>query len=241
MDTEKVIKSNQEQAVGAWVNYLNQVRLDRLVSSLNKQDANLEKATDTLEKAFSVIKEEIVERNRGGDKGMHGFIAEIAECGIGNARKEILGKAADYQWINDNGPVDLLRGTQAIQQKFVQAGGHLSLGAIKEHLATYPNYIKNGGVYQIPQDHYEKIQYYLSISPAQANKMPTSTGEFSLSRWKEIHAFFNNGQVTIDDIEPSILSYSVASRPAITLAAFVPLSSLSKQILIFLIWVFRVK
>lgn len=52
MDTEKVIKSNEEQAVGAWVNYLNQVRLDRLVSSLNKQDANLEKATDTLEKAF---------------------------------------------------------------------------------------------------------------------------------------------------------------------------------------------
>ena len=215
MDTEKVIKSNEEQAVGAWVNYLNQVRLDRLVSSLNKQDANLEKATDTLEKAFSVIKEEIVERNRGGDKGMHGFIAEIAECGIGNARKEILGKAANYQWINDNGPVDLLRGTQAIQQKFVQTGGHLSLGAINEHLATYPDYIKNGGVYQIPQDHYEKIQYYLSISPAQANKMPTSTGEFSLSRWKEIHAFFNNGQVAIDDIEPSILSYDEVQKNTI--------------------------
>lgn len=215
MDTDKMVKSNQEQAIGAWVNYLNQIRLDRLVSFLNKQDINLEKATDTLAKAFSTIKEEIVNRNRGGDKGMHGFIAEIAECGIGNARKEILGEAANYQWINDNGPVDLLRGAQAIQQKFVQAGGHLSLGAIKEHLATYPDFIKNGGVYQIPADHYEKIQYYLSISPAQANKMPTSTGEFSLSRWKEVNAFFENGQVTVNDIEPSILSYDEVQRNSI--------------------------
>ena len=40
---------------------------------------------------------------------MHGFIAEVAECGIGNAREQILGEAPKYVWINDNGPSDFVR------------------------------------------------------------------------------------------------------------------------------------
>ena len=44
-------------------------------------------------------------KGRGGQYGMHGFIAEVAECGIGNAREQIEGKALIYEWINDNGGV----------------------------------------------------------------------------------------------------------------------------------------
>ena len=103
MEVEKIAKSSQEQAVGAWINYLNQVRLDRLVEALSKQNINLATAMKTIETAFDTIKEDIITRNRGGDKGMHGFIAEVAECGIGNARRQITGKEAVYKWINDNG------------------------------------------------------------------------------------------------------------------------------------------
>ena len=78
---------------------------------------------------------------------------------------------------------------------------------IKQHLSTYPEYIKNGGRYQIPQDHYERIKYLLSISKEQANKMPTGTGEFSLKQWREVHSFFENGDVKLSDIEPSTLKY----------------------------------
>lgn len=102
MNAEKIVKSSQEQAVGAWINYLNQVRLDRLVEALSKQNINFADAMETIETALVTIKEDIIIRNRGGDKGMHGFIAEIAECGIGNARQQILGKSAGYIWINDN-------------------------------------------------------------------------------------------------------------------------------------------
>ena len=84
------------------------------------QNINFADAMETIETAFVTIKEDIIIRNRGGDKGMHGFIAEIAECGIGNARQQILGKSAGYIWINDNGPNDLTRGAEAIQQKFVR-------------------------------------------------------------------------------------------------------------------------
>ena len=205
--TRKIVKSNQEQAVASWINYLNQVRLERLFKALQAQNINLNQALQTLKSTFSTIKEDIIIRNRGGVKGMHGFIAEVAECGIGNAREELLGRAPVYEWINDNGPTDLVRNGVQIQQKFVNAGNHLSLQAIKQHLSTYPEYINNGGRYQIPQDHYERIKYLLSISKEQANKMPTETGEFSLKQWREVHSFFENGDVKLSDIEPSALKY----------------------------------
>lgn len=166
MNTEKVIKANQEQAVASWVNYLNQLRLDRLFEALKQQDTNLENAMESLKWTLSKINSEIIERNRGARNGMHGFIAEVAECGIGNAREQILGKEADYAWKNDNGPIDIMRGFQPIQVKFAESKGQLSLGAIAQHMKTYPNYLRDGSIYHIPQDHYEKIQYYLSLTKA---------------------------------------------------------------------------
>lgn len=47
---------------------------------------------------------------RGGQRGMHGFIAEVAEVGAENAESLVQGLAEDAQWVNDNGPAYLLRG-----------------------------------------------------------------------------------------------------------------------------------
>ena len=73
---------------------------------------------------------------------MHGFIAEIAECGIGNARQQIEGKLPIYKWINDNSLDDLIRDRQGIPQKFAQSGVHLSLKAVAEYFHKYPDYLK---------------------------------------------------------------------------------------------------
>ena len=141
---ESLIKSNQEQAIASWINYLNQIRLDELLKSLNEQNVNLDKALETLNKTLRTIDKDIINngQGRGGQKGMHGFIAEVAECGIGNARKEIIGKAPNYVWVDDNGPTDLTKGIDKIQQKFVNSGGHLSLEAIREHHEKYPWYLE---------------------------------------------------------------------------------------------------
>lgn len=216
MKTTKVLKSSQEQAVGAWIDYLNQVRIDQLLKSLSEQDVNLADALSHIDWALTNISENIIERNRGGDKGMHGFIAEIAECGIGNARERMAGQAASHVWIDDNGPSDILRGVTEIQQKFVQSGGHLSLKAVLEHLEHYPDYIANGGKYQIPKDHYDKIMEYLSMPESVANKLPTSNGEFSLRQWKEVREFFETSGVSTSDLEPSALSYDQVQKGTIT-------------------------
>ena len=207
MNFGRVAKSNQEQAVASWVNYLNQVRLDQLMEALQQQDQNWDQAVGTLNKTLSIISKEIIERNRGGIKGMHGFIAEVAECGVGNAREQVQGRLSIYEWINDNGPTDFLRDGVQIQQKFIASGNHLSLQAITQHFEKYPDFLNQGGKYQIPEDHYEQIKRLLSISKEQANKIPTSTGEFSLKQWKEVHDFFDTGSIQLQDIEPSKLKY----------------------------------
>lgn len=214
IEAKKMIKSGQEQAVASWINYLNQVRLDRLMEVLQKEELNLNEAMSTIGETLKTISRDIVNngKGRGGQYGMHGFIAEVAECGIGNAREQIEGKAPIYEWINDNGPEDLRRGATLIQQKFVNGGGHLSLQAIRMHLNAYPDFLDNGGVYQIPEDHYEKIKWLLSISEKEANKMPTSTGDFSLKQWREVHEFFKNGDIPLDKVESSKLKYSEVQK-----------------------------
>ena len=130
---DSLLKSDQEQAVASWINYLNQLRLNTLLQALKSQDQNLANATKTIDETLTSVNKDIIMRDRGGIKGMHGYIAEVAESGVGNARREIIGKAPEYVWINDNGPADLRRGGIEIQQKFVESGDHLSLRAIKMH------------------------------------------------------------------------------------------------------------
>ena len=91
---EELIKDNQEQAVASWVNYLNQVRLDRLMNRLSFESDNLKATMKTLKETLNTIDKEIVNNGagRGGRTGMHGFIAEVAECGIRNARSQIRGE-----------------------------------------------------------------------------------------------------------------------------------------------------
>lgn len=214
-DAVKLGMSNQQQAVAAWVNYLNQLRLDNLLSALHRQDMNLEEALASVGEAIRKIDLEVVAANRGGMKGMHGFIAEVAEVGVGNARSHIRGGDAVYQWINDNGPVDLMRSGVEIQQKFVAAGGRFGLGAITEHLQKYPDFVESGGKYQIPRDHFEVIQKLHAMPREEAGKLLTHGGDGpSFKDWERIQAFFGEGSVGIGSLEPSHLTYSEVQKGA---------------------------
>lgn len=204
MDVSQIAKSTQEQAVAAWVDYLNQLRLNELLAKLAAQDINLEQALAELQKMKDAIAA-VIETNRGGTKGAHGFIAEAAEVGIRNARSLINGLDAVCKWINDNGSTDIIRNDTEIQQKFVQAGGHFGLEAIKAHFVKYPDFLQKGGKYQIPKDFYDELQRILSLSQEEAAKESASTYRL----WKWVQAFFKeNPNISMDAIEPSVNTYS---------------------------------
>ena len=181
--------------------------MERCLMAQMKQDQNLQSALATLNETFETLDKCIIGRNRGGLRGMHGFVAEVSECGIGNAKELVRGRIPVYKWINDNGPADFIKNGRAIQQKFVATGNHLSLQAVRQHLEKYPDFLKRGGKYQIPADYYEKIKYLLSVSEKEANKFATSNGDFSLKQWKEVHEFFAKGDIKLKDVEGSILDY----------------------------------
>lgn len=206
-DSVELVKGGQEQAVAAWVNYLNQLRLDQLVAALRQQDVNLRDALESVDEAITEIKQ-VVTSNRGGLKGMHGFIAEVAETGVGNARSQILGGNKVYQWVDDNGPFDLMRDGVAIQQKFYAAGGSFGLGAVSEHLRRYPDFIESGHRYQIPNDHYEVVRRLYLMPRDEAAKVLSRSGEGPSYRdWQRVQTFFEDGSVPFDSLEPSHLEY----------------------------------
>ena len=201
MDASSIIKSTQEQGLAAWIDHLNQLRINELLANLTKQDINLADALKVLN-AFKIDIDTLINSNRGGEKGVHGFIAERTQVTIENVRKLIEGLKAEYILLDDNGPVDLLRNDIPIQQKFVQA--NLSLNAIKQHFEKYPDFIKNGGKYQIPKDFYAALEKYATMPAEQGNKLAGA----ERSVYVAVQKFLKESGIDLKDIEPSVVDYS---------------------------------
>lgn len=214
MDAGKLIKSTQEQAVAAWIGLINQIRVNELIKDLNQQDQNLEDAMKSMNWALKEI-DNIIVTNRGGNKGAHGFIAEVAECGLENAQGLLHGDKPVMEWVDDNGAVDLLRDGVEIQVKFVSSGGKFSLDAVAAHLEKYPDFLDKDGIYQIPKDYLEMVRTLYEMPQKEAAKLVSSDGGPSYTMWKTIHEYFDANDVSIDDLEASKFEYSEVQKNAI--------------------------
>ena len=214
MKVKRVVKSTQEQAVAAWVGLVNQLRINDLIESLDRQDQNLDSAMKSMDWAIGKI-DELVVSNRGGSRGVHGFIAEVAECGLENAQSLVHGEKPVMEWVNDNGPADLVRNGVKIQVKFVNGGGKFSLDAVAAHLEKYPDFLDKDGVYQIPKDYFDVVRALHEMPKDEAVKLTASDGGPSYSIWKAVHEFFDSSGFGIDDLEASKFEYSEVQKGAI--------------------------
>lgn len=235
------VKRTQEQAVATWINLLNQLRLDilqeewsaldielkeqiqkiqqQLIDNLTGQDANLQSALAQLNWAKSEIAKL---GNRGGSKGIHGFIAEIAETAFENARSLLRGLDVQCLWVDDNGPVDLLRtdGTK-IQMKFVQK--NLALDAFIENRKNYPEFALQGEKSMPPKDFYEAIIRLWNMSEEEAKKLTNNIDVsakgteryLTYKNWIAVRAFFERNGFDPSDLEPSLLAYDEVQRNVI--------------------------
>ena len=219
MEAHKIVKTTQTQAVAAWINWLNQIRLDKLLEKLLTQDMNLEQAQAVIEKTKIAIRA-IIDSNRGGGKGIHGFLAEAAEAGIENAKQLIQGLKPACEWVNNNGPADLCRNGVEIQQKFVKEFFSLTKnGGVLEHLSDYSDFLVKGGKYQIPKDFYDKIMKLLAMPQEEAAKLVTNSPEgqagFTYANWKKIQEIFKSGILKPEDLEPSVFDYNDVQKSVI--------------------------
>jgi hypothetical protein len=101
------IDDNVFQGIAGYVAYLNNLRLQDLAKNLSKilldettkinESALREKiAKSSIKEASSQINK-LIDSNRGGATGLHGFIAEFAETGIENAKDALEGLKASTQ------------------------------------------------------------------------------------------------------------------------------------------------
>src|SRR6056297_1802999 len=96
MISEQTIDNNVEQGVASYIDYLNNIRLTDLMNKLESiLTSETEKLSDIATKSATALSnlnltkteiDNLVNINRGGDNGLHGFISEFAETGIRNAR-----------------------------------------------------------------------------------------------------------------------------------------------------------
>lgn len=53
-------------AVASWIKYLNQIRIERLLETLQKEETNLNEAMLTIRKTLEIISKDIVNNGKGG-------------------------------------------------------------------------------------------------------------------------------------------------------------------------------
>lgn len=128
MSRDSATESAVAQGIADQVNYLEATRVAEFVSSLERiliseteglaQVASRE-ARALLELDLAGINVQgIIGANRGGVKGLHGFIAEYAEAGIANAERAIEGIRPLTRVLADNGRADLSSWGTPVQMKF---------------------------------------------------------------------------------------------------------------------------
>ena len=183
---DEVCQSTNDQGTGIYVAYLNNLRENRLVEQMGELNLRENRALEELKKLGIEIKR-VIESNRGGGKGVHGFIGERTQVAISNVRCILDGQKKIYVLIDDNGMTDYLKGDIPIQQKACKSDGALGITHIMAHAKKYPEFIEKGGVYQIPKDFYEIFHKLYNMTYRDAAKLDKA----ELRLWRKIQKFHN--------------------------------------------------
>lgn len=202
------------QGIGAYVNCLNNLRIQDLHIAMKMIEdearhviLNKDNASKILNYARDNI-EDVILKNRGGEYGGHGFIAEFAEAGIVNARRAFEGLNPIVKVLNDNGPADLLIGRNTIQMKFYNN--------LRDELAQSFHYSKKMKM-MFPKDHvlvYEKIM-------AGAKEVEFNGKRLSIKQITDIRQMINDitenkGLTSYKSwMKSSVLNYDDAQRNSI--------------------------
>lgn len=194
------INENSAQIEADFVNTINTIRLKKLFSRLQEIDYRDKDAQKEINQLKSEI-HKILSSNRGGKTGMHGFIGESCQVHIANVKSFLQGRKALYVLLDDNSMTDYKRGSLLIQQKACQSDNHLGLDHVKHHANKYPEFLNNGGRYQIPRDFYQKYIFMRNTPPEIANKFRKE----DLRLWNIVHEFESENPEII--LEPMEVSY----------------------------------
>lgn len=208
MTEEMLIKSSGEQMTGAIIELIVRTRLEDLRIALELQDLSLDQSIEYIEACKHFIYDEIINcgLGRGGENGMHGFIAEGLEVFIGNAKRVVQGEDANFFLDNDNGVADFHIGDLAYQSKFSMR--YLSIDAVIDHARKYPEFVRDGGRYSIPSDFYKRICELQGVPESEIGNLTL----VERNLWKKIQGLKCEGVEIGRNLEPSAFKFLDARR-----------------------------
>ena len=158
MIRKQAIDDNIRQGIASYIDYLNNIRLTDLINSIETilltQTDKLSDLTFKTANALSNLElakmeiDNIINTNRGGNTGIHGFISEVTETGIRNARDTFNGLHKSVILLNNNGPADILLQGKEVQMKFY--------ANVVEEINQASNY--GNMKMMFPKDHVEVIK-----------------------------------------------------------------------------------
>lgn len=206
MAIERVTKTTQEQTVGAYVESIVMARFDELRRQLDTQDQNFEQALALIDECNRSVYENVIERFRGGEDGMAGYIAEWLEVYLGNAKDAVMGKDPVIFLDNDNGPVDYHVGEVPFQSKFVLK--FFSLDSIREHARNNHQLVEEGLQYSFPVDFYEKVKDIASVPESDVHLLPKTDQTI----WNKVRLLKEEGVELDKNLHPSAFRYLESRR-----------------------------
>ncbi|MDY2958370.1 hypothetical protein [Floccifex sp.] len=155
MRLRKIFKSSQDQAVAAWIEEVKNIRIANMKVLLDDQALNLRSSLEELSK----LKEFIGDPDHilGSPLTKHGEIAEHVQVNFSNADRLLVGKSRNHSIdVGRTAMEDYLRNGKMVQSKFYN-GEKGTFNAVVKHLEKYPDFIKQGGNYDIPKDQYDQL------------------------------------------------------------------------------------
>lgn len=204
MDIKEIIKSTQEQAAAAWIDYLHTLRAEALIDKLSDQNCNLEHAL----KAIDEVRRFIADPDHilGSLATKHGEIAEHMQVGFSNAEAAVRGQEQlhTFEGVGRLAMEDYLCAGKMVQSKFYN-GTKGSFYAVCRHFNDYPNFIRNGGTYDIPHDQYEKLMDIYTLGETAKSKL--STSEDTLFKAMKVWEAENSVQIK-EVIKPAVVGYN---------------------------------
>lgn len=197
---QDTIRETQAQASGSLVSYFDNLRLHALLEKYAELQARNESATMETARVAQDIRH-LIESNRGAATGMHGFIGERIQVAFSNAESLMQGQDCLYDLIDDNGIIDYWKGNVPVQQKACMSDKVLGLKHVLKHAQKYPEFVEDGGIYQIPKDFYETYRRFVNMPKEIAFKLRKE----DLRLWKAIQKF--NEEAPDIKIEPMTATY----------------------------------
>ena len=223
MISEQTIDNNVEQGIASYVDYLNNIRLADLMNTLESILSNeTDKLSDLASKSANALSNldwakieinNLIDSNRGGDTGVHGFISEFAETGIRNARVVYQGLQKSVVLLNDNGPADILLQGKEVQMKFY--------ANILEEIKQASNYDKMSMLF--PRDHVEVIEKIMSgaktvefngnvLSGSQINNIRKAIEDESALRGSSYDEWLKSSLLRYQDVKKGTIDQTLSGE-----------------------------